>query len=872
MLRTLSERFQRFIISEGEKHGWKLDNTQDLARILRIPGTLNFKSNPPKRVTVVEYNQDARYDIEDFKDLPELVKEPTKDSQSESGNASKKFEPWNGPPALIKPIYDNCGWVRHCYDNARSLGYNDWFAIFSILKNCEKGEQLVIEWSEPHPEFEEQATLKQSEYAEGYRPRTCKSVRYDLGHEDLCSKCQYWGLIKSPITIGDPRPLERSLTITNNCAVLIQADSSIVFKEPCLKALLIIQKVNPSAYERIRSVLSKAVGITRLETQMKKYLKSHPDDFQEDMKRYEVSNNRIIYNKPTNDGYSAVTLCNFNSRITQEFVRDDGISKSISFRIDTTLDTGEKLPVVEISSESFSNINWFRDKYGSRAIVYPGVDRGHLPAAIQTLSGTPPRRHIYPFTGWIKIKGVWAYCTNSGALGPEGILEDVDVDLSEGELKCFSLSMPSKDDNIKDLAQQSIKMLNLGPLKVVVPVFCGLFLSPLSSEIDLDFSLFIYGTTGSQKSETAAIAQAHYGHKFNGRNLPGSWTSTANALEKAVYLAKDSFFVIDDFKFSGNNFEDVQLNKLAERVLRGAGNRAGRSRMSKDLLLRQAYFPRGLILSTGEELPKGESLRGRILFLSLSPGDTNLTVLTELQASAANSSLSKFMSIYISWLCKKINSIKPLYQNQLTVLRANLVNKIKAHSRTPDIVAKLIFGAQCFHWFITDNQIFDKKTADDFYYSSYATLIEVGNDQNEIINEEDPSKKFITLIVSSLNSGICHIEDVTGGVPKDPTRWGYIQTMESLGPAQTPIYQAQGKRIGWTNGKDVYLDPVISFSVAQELAFKTGSGIPVSSKMLRKRLKEKGFLLSFEGTSTNARVTIQGKRIRVTHLHEASLR
>ncbi len=129
---------------------------------------------------------------------------------------------------------------------------------FRFLRTVRKVSSWLLSGAN-HPEFEEQATLKQSEYAEGYRPRTCKSVRYDLGHEKSCSKCQYWWLIKSPITIGDPRPLERSLTITNNCAVLIQADSSIVLKEPCLKALLIIQKVNPSAYERIRSVLSKAV-------------------------------------------------------------------------------------------------------------------------------------------------------------------------------------------------------------------------------------------------------------------------------------------------------------------------------------------------------------------------------------------------------------------------------------------------------------------------------------------------------------------------------------------------------------------------------------------------------------------------------------
>lgn len=42
----LSAKFQSYIRSEGEKHGWRIDNTQDLARLLRIPGSLNHKSDP----------------------------------------------------------------------------------------------------------------------------------------------------------------------------------------------------------------------------------------------------------------------------------------------------------------------------------------------------------------------------------------------------------------------------------------------------------------------------------------------------------------------------------------------------------------------------------------------------------------------------------------------------------------------------------------------------------------------------------------------------------------------------------------------------------------------------------------------------------
>lgn len=53
-IQSLSRRFQATINSLAGRRGWQFDNTSDLARILRIPGTVNRKSNPlPVRVLEV---------------------------------------------------------------------------------------------------------------------------------------------------------------------------------------------------------------------------------------------------------------------------------------------------------------------------------------------------------------------------------------------------------------------------------------------------------------------------------------------------------------------------------------------------------------------------------------------------------------------------------------------------------------------------------------------------------------------------------------------------------------------------------------------------------------------------------------------------
>lgn len=39
--------------SAHELRGWRFDNTSDLARVTRMPGTLNHKTNPPKPVEII---------------------------------------------------------------------------------------------------------------------------------------------------------------------------------------------------------------------------------------------------------------------------------------------------------------------------------------------------------------------------------------------------------------------------------------------------------------------------------------------------------------------------------------------------------------------------------------------------------------------------------------------------------------------------------------------------------------------------------------------------------------------------------------------------------------------------------------------------
>jgi hypothetical protein len=102
------------------------------------------------------------------------------------------------------------------------------------------------------------------------------------------------------------------------------------------------------------------------------------------------------------------------------------------------------------------------------------------------------------------------------------------------------------------------------------------------------------------------------------RHLPGSWTSTDNSLEGLLFYGKDALIVVDDFAPRGGPHEVERLHHRADRVLRAQGNNASRDRMRVDGSLRPGKPPRGLVLSTGEDIPKGQSLRARTLVIEIS--------------------------------------------------------------------------------------------------------------------------------------------------------------------------------------------------------------------------------------------------------------
>ncbi len=120
------------------------------------------------------------------------------------GRRDRPSTEWEGPPAALAPIVDGCAWLRHCRDDAATLGEPEWYAMLSIVARTEGGEVVAHEWSKPYPDYSAAATDAKIAHAlTDAGPRRCSSIKNTLGASE-CEGCPSWGVVTSPINLAEP--------------------------------------------------------------------------------------------------------------------------------------------------------------------------------------------------------------------------------------------------------------------------------------------------------------------------------------------------------------------------------------------------------------------------------------------------------------------------------------------------------------------------------------------------------------------------------------------------------------------------------------------------------------------------------------------
>jgi hypothetical protein len=579
---------------------------------------------------------------------------------------------------------------------------------------------------------------------------------------------------------------------------------------------------------------------------------------------YEATEHGLVYNKETVHGVQSVRLTNFTAEIEAEIIEDDGAETTKTLEIGARLEN--RTVHVTVPAIEFTTLNWVLSSLGARAIVHAGQGiKDHTRVAIQSVSNHIVSRRIYKHTGWRLLEtGEWVYLHAGGAIGSE-TEERIEVRLTD-TLSYYNLPEPPQGRDLHNAVHALLKLAELGPKDVVMPLLAVICRSAICSA---DFSLHVAGPSGAFKSELAALAQQSFGKDFSSRHLPAAWSSTDNALEAAAFCAKDALFVVDDFVPRGSSSDIERLNAKADRLLRGQGNNAGRQRLRSDSTLRATRYPRGLILSTGEDIPTGQSLRGRMLILEVALGDINADLLLACQKDAADGLYAQALSGFISWLA-------PQYPNHLQTLRSEIPNirqyviqqvQQGQHRRAPDIVANLMAGFRLFLKFTVERGILTQEQGGKWDDSMWSALLASARKQSGHQDASEPAQRFLELLRAVLAAGKVHLTDSEGSRPVPSEGWGWREEQSGM----EKVWKPQGERIGWIDGDDIYLIPDPTYKAVCAMGGNIGEGISISASSLWKRVKEKGWLASVDskrGTNTIRRVFAR-MQANVLHFHAA---
>lgn len=182
--------------------------TADSARILRVPGTYNFKDKEnPRPVLVLQEGipvtlDDVRSWVKDYlpqdaaaPSAPKMAKrELDQTTKNLMGNYEHKFS------MIVRKSLKGtgCAQIAHAITNAATLDYELWSAALSIAYRCDDAATAIHKLSKAHPDYSPEATEKKAADFDG--PRTCNWYMTRSGNGKMCGGCK--AKVSSPIVLG----------------------------------------------------------------------------------------------------------------------------------------------------------------------------------------------------------------------------------------------------------------------------------------------------------------------------------------------------------------------------------------------------------------------------------------------------------------------------------------------------------------------------------------------------------------------------------------------------------------------------------------------------------------------------------------------
>lgn len=175
--------------------------TADAARILRIPGTHNFKNETSRPVQIIALGTPVSL-AEFIEMLPAPAMDLSAAKQFGMDETSKDVGGGDYPKCSFKRIAirsingNGCAQMKHALENSDTLEEPLWRGALSIAVRCEDGQSAIHNLSKRHPDYDPSATEAKAGETKG--PYTCEWYRDN--NPSLCEGCEQ--KISTPILLG----------------------------------------------------------------------------------------------------------------------------------------------------------------------------------------------------------------------------------------------------------------------------------------------------------------------------------------------------------------------------------------------------------------------------------------------------------------------------------------------------------------------------------------------------------------------------------------------------------------------------------------------------------------------------------------------
>jgi hypothetical protein len=211
--KPMAENFKR--LCKQESMAIDMTVTADAARVLRVPGTTNFKKKyaTPRPVRLL-----AAGDTFSFDTLSKLINDRlTAPSYEAPKNVFELpgMRPTAAPSAASIKLFENnstkfktiwlatqsgngCGQLANYVENATEDGMEPiWRGLLSITQKCDDGNKAAAWLSQMHP-YPPERMHEKLRSIKG--PYPC--MKFDSENPGICTSCKHWGKITNPLALG----------------------------------------------------------------------------------------------------------------------------------------------------------------------------------------------------------------------------------------------------------------------------------------------------------------------------------------------------------------------------------------------------------------------------------------------------------------------------------------------------------------------------------------------------------------------------------------------------------------------------------------------------------------------------------------------